>query len=214
MTELGKQLNLKIEWTDEVGTDTLFESFKSGKADANCTGYFATPGRAWGGDFTRALVYLPYNLYVRAGEKRFKQFGDFNAKGVSISTLDGELSQTLVAETFPLAEQKSMPGLTPATDRLMAVAQGKADATPMEASIGAEYMAANPGKIERFGAVPLRVGGSVIVIPHDEFRLKALLDTAIDNMLTTGAIERIVKRHEKYPGSFLLPEQPYQQAKP
>ncbi len=210
VNEVGRQLGIKIEWTEEVGTDAIFEGFKTGRYDAVCPGYFAAPSRTWGGDFTKPLVFIPFELWVRASETRFKTFDDLNNPKVTIATLDGEMSQIATNETFPLATQKSLPGLTPATDRFVMVSTGKADATPMEAAIGAEYMKNNPGKIMRFGTKPGRVGGSTSIIPHDEFKLKEMLDTAIDTMLWTGALERIIGKHQKYPGTMLLPALPYQ----
>jgi polar amino acid transport system substrate-binding protein len=210
VNEVGRQLGIKVEWTEEVGSDAIFEGFKTGRYDAVCPGYFAAPSRTWGGDFTKPIVFIPFDMWVRAGEKRFKSFDDFNNQRVTVATLDGEMSQIATNESFPLATQKSLSGLTPATDRFVMVATGKADATPMEAAIGAEYMKNNPGKIMPFGTKPIRLGGSTIIIPHDEFKLKEMLDTAIDSMLWTGAIERIIRKHEKYPGTMMLPAQPYQ----
>lgn len=207
--EIGKQLGLKIDWAEEVGSDVMMQGLGT-RYDAVCAGYFAAPSRTWGGDFTQALVFIPFDLWVRAKETRFKSFDDFNKDSVRFATLDGEISQIATNESFPQAKQTTLSGLTPATDRFQMVAGNKVDATLMEAAIGAEYMAANPGKIKRFGDRPLRVAGSTLIIPHDEFRLKRMLDTAIDSMLLTGAIERIVKKHEKYPGTMLVPALPYQ----
>src|ERR1019366_454810 len=143
--EIGRQLNLKIVWAEEVPTDAIFEGFRTGRYDAVCPGYFATPSRTAGGDFTRPLVFIPFNMYVRTGESRFKSFADFNNPGVTISTMDGEASQIAVNDAFPQAHQNTLPGTTAATDRFMAVAGGKSDATPMEAAIGMEDKAHHPG---------------------------------------------------------------------
>ncbi|MBI3442140.1 MAG: transporter substrate-binding domain-containing protein [Proteobacteria bacterium] len=206
--EMGKQLGLKIEWTEEVGSDALFAGFQTGRYDAVCAGYAATPSRTWGGDFTKPLVFIPFYMYVRANETRFKDVDDLNKSGIGIATLDGEMSQIVIHADFPLAQEKSLPGLTAATDRLEMIATGKVDATPMEPAIAAEYMAHNPGKIKQFGR-SLRMEGSTILIPHNEFALKDMLDTAIDAMKWNGVIGKIVKKHEKYPGTMLVPAPAY-----
>jgi len=209
--EAGRQLGLKIEWTEEVGSDAIMTGLGT-RYDAVCAGYFAAPTRAWGGDFTKPLVFIPFHLWVRDKESRFKSLDDLNKESVSFATLDGEMSQIATTESFPKAKQKSLPGLTPATDRFEMVATNKVDATLMEGAIGAEYMAHNPGKIKQFGDRPVRLGGSTIIIPHNEFALKQMLDTAIDSMLWTGTIERIIKKNEEYPGTMLVPAPPYQPA--
>jgi polar amino acid transport system substrate-binding protein len=141
-------------------------------------------------------------------ETRFKTLDDFNDPDVTLVTLDGEMSQIAAAEQFPKAKTLSFQGLSTAAERFEAVAVGKADAVPFDAPVGAEYMANNPGKLKAF-PVPVRVGDSAIVVPHGEPDLKAMLDTTIGTMLATGAMERIVKKNEKHPGTYLLPAQGY-----
>jgi hypothetical protein len=75
--------------------------------------------------------------------------------------------------------------------------------------IGNEYMAHNPGKLERFGTAPMHIGGSVVITPHGEYDLTAYLNSAIDNMLYSGKLTSIIAKHETAKGSFLLPALPY-----
>jgi len=207
--ELGRQLSLKVDWVEEVGSDAIFEGLNTGRYDAVCAGYAATPARTWGGDFLKTMIFVPFEMYVRADEKRFKTTEDFNSPDVTLATMDGEMSQIVANEFFPRAKQASVSGLTPGADRMMMVAAGKADAVPIDAPIGREYMDHNPGKVKLFGGKPLRLEGSTLIIPHNEFALKSMMDTAIDSMQWNGVTERILNKYAKYAGSFLLPVQPY-----
>ena len=45
MQEVGRSLNLKVEYTLEVPWDSIPMSLQSGKADAHCAGIWATPSR-------------------------------------------------------------------------------------------------------------------------------------------------------------------------
>lgn len=208
--ELGRQLNLKVDWTEEVGSDSILEGLRTGRYDAVCAGYTSTPSRAWGGDFLKPMVFGPFELYIRADETRFKSLDDFNKPDVTLATMDGELSQVVANEIFPLAKQASVPGLTPGSDRMMMVATKKADAVPIDAPIGREYMANNPGKVKLFSDKPLRLAGSTLIIPLNEFALKSMLNTAVDAMQWNGITERITKKYTKYPGAFLMPALVYQ----
>lgn len=210
MEEIGKQLEIKIVWAEEVGSDNIFEGLKTGRYDAVCTGYFGTPSRTFGGDFTQPVFYMPYYAYVRADEARFKKFEDLNSDKVTFSTLDGELSSVIQANRFPLSKAISLPGLTPATDRLEAVVSKKADVTMMEPSIAEEYMATHPNTLKQFTDQPLEVGGSVIIIPHHEHALKNMLDATIHSMTITNTLQPIIKKHQKFKGSFFAPAKPYE----
>lgn len=210
VNELGKQLDLKIEWADEVGSDVIFEGFKNHRYDAVCPGYFSIPSRAWGGYATKPFIFRPVYIYVRADETRFITDEDLNNPSVSVSLMDGEGASIAAEKKYPLAKKMSLPGITPATDRFEIVASGKADFTPMEASIALDYMDKNSGKIKQLGKYPLSVGGSVIFIPHYEDQLKAVLDTGIESLQYSGALEQIVRKYEKHPEATLLPALPYQ----
>jgi ABC-type amino acid transport substrate-binding protein len=210
LEQMGKELNIKIVWAEEVGSDAIFSGLGTGRYDAVCAGYFSTPSRANGGNFTKPLVFVPTYLYVRKGEKRFRNLDDFNKPGIKIGTMDGESSQIFKNERFPLAGEMSLGGLSSAAERMELVATGKADTTFMEAAIGNEYMEHNPGKLEPFGTTPVEIGGSVIIVPHGEPDLTAYLNAAIDSLVYSGTLENIINKYQKMPGSFLLPAQPYQ----
>jgi len=210
LEQMGKELGIKIVWAEEIGSDAIFSGLGTGRYDAVCAGYFSTPSRANGGNFTKPLVFVPTYLYVRKGEKRFHNLDDFNKPGVKIGTMDGEFSQIFKNDRLPLAGEVSLGGLSSAAERLEVVATGKADATLIEAAIGNEYMAHNPGKLEPWGIAPVHIGGSVVILPHGEYDLVAYLNAAIDSLLYAGTLENIVQKYQKSRGSFLLPMQPYQ----
>ncbi len=69
--EIGKQLNLKVEWVEEVGTSNAFEGLKSGRIDAVCAPFTPNPQRARVTDFTVPVVYMPYVAMVKANDTRF-----------------------------------------------------------------------------------------------------------------------------------------------
>jgi len=207
---IGSQLGIKVEWTDEVGVDVIFEGFKNQRYDMACSGYNLTPSRAWAADATMPIFYTPSYLYVRAGEARFKSEDDLDSPNVSVAAMDGEATSLVATERFPKARVESLMGMAPATDRFEMVASGKADFTPMEASIGNDYMAKNPGKIMQFGAHPIITMPSVIYVPQNERQLKALLDVGIQSAQSSGAMERIVRKYAKHSGDILLPAVPYQ----
>ncbi|MCB1538664.1 MAG: transporter substrate-binding domain-containing protein [Rhodospirillales bacterium] len=205
--EMGKQLGIKIEWGPEVGADVAFEGI--GRAfDANCTGYSPAPTRTFAVAFSRSLFYSPYTMYVRADETRFKTLEDFNKESVKLATLDGEFSQIVAREQMPKAKTLQFPALTSHADRIEAVISDKADGLPLDASIGAEYMAKNPGRIKPF-PIPLRVVGCGIALPHGEPDLKGMIDVTVDALQQTGALARIIKENTPYPETILLPAKPY-----
>lgn len=201
---LGKALGLKVEWTAEVGSHELFAGMGT-KYDANCTGYWRTPERAHGGDFTRPIFYTPTYYYVRAEENRFNTPDDFNNPAVTFSLLDGEGTSMAAGYMFPKAKQAWLPGLTPVSDRILAVATNKADVVIIESSVADGFMKNNPGRIRRFSDKPAINMASVLLIPHHEQAFKNFLDAGIAALLEKGELKAIVKRHNMGEGAVILP---------
>jgi ABC-type amino acid transport substrate-binding protein len=71
MQEVGKALNLKVEYNLEVPWDTIAVALKSGKADAHCAGVWATPLRGRGLAFSEPLFFSPTVAFARIDDNRF-----------------------------------------------------------------------------------------------------------------------------------------------
>ena len=89
----------------------------------------------------------------------------------------------------------------------------KADVTFAEPSGAKAFLAANPESIKQLSNEPLRVFGNVLVFKRGEPDLKTFLDQAILELVYSREVARIIVKHEKYPGSFMLPNQPYKDNK-
>lgn len=209
LEEMGKQLNIKIVWAEEVGSDNIFHGLNTNRYDAVCAGYASTPARANGGLFTKPIVFIPGYLYVREDESRAQNFREMNDPAYTIGTMDGEMSQIFKNAFLPNAKELSVSGLTQAPERLEMIALKKADATIVEGVIGDAYMAANPGKLKPLGD-PVYTLGSVVIVPHGAHDLKEYLNVAIDDMVNSGTIDRIIDQYKTGPNSFFPPLKPYE----
>jgi ABC-type amino acid transport substrate-binding protein len=125
--------------------------------------------------------------------------------------MDGELSSELARSQFPNAQTFSIPQLSAASMLLLNVATGKADVTFTDAWHGAEYMAANPDTLRAVPLDrPLRLFGHTIPVGKGEFSLRSLLNTATDEIISSGEFNAIMKRYEKIPGTLLMQKPEYQ----
>ncbi|NTU76597.1 MAG: amino acid ABC transporter substrate-binding protein [Alphaproteobacteria bacterium] len=178
MNEIGKQLSLKIEWTEEVGAANAFDGLKSGRYDAVCVPFNQTPGRARVTEFTAPIIFAPTYAYVRADDTRFDNaYEKINDPSVRFAYMEGEFSQYLKAEKFPKAQTVSLPNLTDVSQVYMQIAMGKADVLTTEPSTIEPFLLNNPGKLKRVVGAPLRLQASGISVGVGEEALKALLDT-------------------------------------
>lgn len=208
---IGQHTGLNIVWTEEVPWGDYPAALNSGRIDAMCFGAWPKANLAREVLFTEPTYYLPIKAFVRAGDTRFDQALDkINDSSVTISTMDSELSSELARTRFAKAKTFSVPQLSDASTLLLNVATGKADVTFTDSWTGAAYMAKNLGKIREVPAAkPLRLFGHTIPVAKGEHSLVSLLNTATDEVMSSGEFEEIVRRYETMPGVLLMQKEDY-----
>jgi ABC-type amino acid transport substrate-binding protein len=212
VSEMGRQLNFKIEWTEEVGMANIFEGLSMGRYDAVCSIFAINPNRLRAATYTSPYMYLPYLMYSRADDTRFDNaFSKINDPSVKIAYLEGEMGQIVHDQDFPKASSLSLPNLTGFSDVPMQVATGKADICMGEPAEVEAFMAKNPGKIRQISGPPIRMQASAFQVALGEHDLRNLLDGTLFSLQTTGFIPRLLEKNLGKPGHYyFLPSTPWQ----
>ncbi len=205
-TEIGKELGLKIEWTEEVGFGNYIEGLNAGRYDVMCQTVWPDPGR-----FKKATITLPAHYHkvyvvVRADDHRFDDgFDKLNDPSFKAAAIEGDITETIARTDFPNATLDSLPQSADASQLFLDVASNKADATFVDYGFFKDYDKNNPGKLKIAGKV-LRVYGSVFSVKQGEMELKALLDDVIIALTNNGKLAAILKR---YPTTAMPPAPTY-----
>jgi polar amino acid transport system substrate-binding protein len=212
LNEVGARLQLKVEWTEEVGWGTIFEGLKSGRYDLFGAGVWRNASRGKAGDFSRPLFYNVIKLYGRASETRFSnRLDDLNSPKVRVSTLDGAIEDLIAKTDFPEATRVSLPQLNPWSDVLLNITTNKADVTFAEPSAVNLFLAKNPGTIkELMPDRPLRTFGTCYALKLGELEFRAMIESALEEIVNDGTVDRIIKKYEKQPGEIYRVAKPYQ----
>ncbi|TAH37780.1 MAG: amino acid ABC transporter substrate-binding protein [Alphaproteobacteria bacterium] len=211
MDAMGKSLNLKIQWT-EVSWSDFAADLASGKIDAMCAGIWPTGTKSRAMDFTAPIYYVAIHTFARADDTRFDHALDkINSKDITIASMDGEISNIIASADFKDAKLLSLPSNASQPQILLNVATGKADVTFQDAATGQDFMNANPGKVKMVpGGEFIRTFGNTIAVAKGQDELKDMLNTASAELLQSGVVDGIIKKYEKYPGSFYRVAKPYQ----
>lgn len=210
MEATAKALSLKVEWTEEVGWASFPAALSSGRIDAFCVGAWPNAARARMTDHTRPFSFQSYYAYVRFGDTRFDgNLSGINKPEVTIAALDGDASSIISRSDFPEAKALSLPQLVSVDEVFVNVAMNKADVALLSPEWFIKYSANNPGKIRQVQSPPIRVFGNVFFIAQGEDKLRQMLDTALTEQLSSGAVEKIIPKYEKVSGSILRVAPPY-----
>ncbi|MDD3182550.1 MAG: transporter substrate-binding domain-containing protein [Alphaproteobacteria bacterium] len=211
--EMGRRLGLKIEWSVETGVADGLEGLRTGRYDVACIPYNPLPHRARAAEFSIPAFYTPIYTYARADDTRFdNNLKAINDPNITIAAMEGEVAQTIAAEDYPKAKVFTIPNLADVSQVMLNVETGKADVLTTEPSTAERYLAKNPGKLKRVDAPPVRLQSGGVSVAVGEEELKALLNTTIESMLSTGYVERLFIKSEKDKELYLLPAKPWRKA--
>ena len=213
MTELGHRLNLKINWTEEVGYGVIAEGFQTNRYDAFCNIVWPTAERSRAASFTIPLYYSAAGIFVRSADHRFdKDFSKLDDSLVTFSGRDGDVSATCATAAFPKAKIIGIPQLSDTAQTLDDVTHKKADATINEPSLLFQYLEKNPGTLRNIAADhPIRVSPNTIEIKPDDYQFKVMLDTTLQELINSGFVEKIIRKYDPN-NVFLRTSLPYQKS--
>jgi polar amino acid transport system substrate-binding protein len=198
--KMGENLNLNINWSEEISYGTAIEGLEAGKYDM-VPPIWATASRGKSADFSIPLMYSAVGIYARSDDNRFNNNVDsINSKNIRIATIDGELAETITEEDFSSAQKISLPQLSQVSEMLLSVQDNKADVAFVETPVATEYMSKNPGKLKNIVPNdPIRLYANEIMYKKGENNFGTMIDTALQEMLDNGFVNKTIK---KYMGNF------------
>jgi ABC-type amino acid transport substrate-binding protein len=147
---------------------------------------------------------------VRADDHRFdNNYAALNASSVRIAGQDGGTNALIRVQRFPQAAADDLAGAAPAADTLMEVVGNKADVTFGDYATLMTFAKSNPGKIRIADGPPVRIIPANLSFAPGEYRLQQMLNTATNELIDDGIIDRILDKYEPEPGAFLRVAAPY-----
>ncbi len=186
--DLGAKLNIQ-----NLAFDGLIPGLQSKKFDLVSVGLTPTDERKQVVDFTRA--YVPYALVLGVASKDaagITAVDPLNAKGKTITALQGSSGETLAKKLFPDAKVQGFPDQNAA---FLEVATGRADGIVVEDYLLAQFQASNAGKLDKAAIEkPLDVQYGSWAVPKGNEDFVKYLDTWLCKAQNDGTLEEIYKK--------------------
>ncbi len=211
LEEVAKNLGVKLLWTEEVGWGAQIEGLKTDRYDIIGSPVWANPNRGKLTTMSIPVYYSGIGVWVRANEGRFDgDLSKINAPDIRIGTIDGETADLIARTAFPKAQRVSSPQLTDISEKFLQVQTSKADAIFAEPFFGFEFLKNNPGTVKNIAAAkPIQLLGNCYMFKENEFQMKGMLDVAIEGLLNSGFVDRVLNKYEPFPGTFYRVADPY-----
>ena len=216
VTKAAEKLNLKVNWSEEVGYGEMIAGLNTGRYDLVGSGVWINGARGKDADFTIPLYYDAVLPFVRNDDARFdKDIAVLNAPEFRISVMDGEMGATIAKTDFPKAKTESIPQNSDYTLLTLNVINNKADVVFLSVGHARLFQLANPGKIRAVNpGKPIKLFGNALMLPKGAYELKDSLDYAFQEMLNNGELDPILNKYEAAPGSFYRRALPYSSPSP
>jgi polar amino acid transport system substrate-binding protein len=207
--EIGRQLNIRIEWASEVAYGQMLADLAVKKYDMICAPFYALPSRAREANLSTPLFYFPSYLYARKDDARFdNNYKAANDPAVKFAVLDGNFSSVAAHQRFPKAKKVTTPEMTTVPDLFMEIAARKVDLVVSDPGSFANYNKNNPGILRQVAGGPLQVMAGVFLLPAKEQDLKNAVDATLAYLHGTGYIDALLKKYETPDIQFLHLEKP------
>jgi polar amino acid transport system substrate-binding protein len=211
--KIGSEMNLEIEWVEEVGWGTQIEGLKTNRYDILGSSVWANPKRAKFAYLSDPLYYSPISVFVRENDNRWdnvESWSVLNSSEVKISTIDGGTGEVIVRNNFPKATKVSLPQMTEFSQSFMDVVHKKADLLFLEPYYGFKFLESNPNTIKDISKdKPLRMFGNCYMMKQGEDEFQNAINVIIEDLHNSGFIEDLIKKYEEYPNTIVRVSKPY-----
>lgn len=197
-------LGLKLEWTEEVGWASQIEGLENDRYDIVGSPVWANPTRGKLTTMTIPVYYSGIGVYVRANDNRFVgKFDLIDNPAIRIGTIDGETADLIARSDYPKAQRASSPQNTEISQKFLDLASNKCDVVFAEPYYAFEYLKSNPGTIKNIAeASPIRLFGNCYMFKKNEFQLQQMLNVAIQDLINSGFVDRVISKYEPAPHLF------------
>lgn len=217
LEKAAENLDLKVEWTEEVGWATQIEGLETNRYDMIGSSVWANPKRAKLTTLSMPLYFSPIHIYVRSKDNRYNNVKDWsilNNESVRIATIDGGTGEVIAKNSYPKAQRVGLPQLTDFSQSFLDVVHNKADIVFMEPFHANKFLASNPATIKSVSEqTPLRVFGNCYMFKRDEPEFEHMINVVLQDLMNSGYIESLIQKYEKYPNSYYRVAKPYQPLK-
>jgi ABC-type amino acid transport substrate-binding protein len=212
MEAVGKALKIKIDWAEEIGLGDFGVALDSNRVDAMCLGIWVDPDRAKIADYITPISYHAAYVWVRENDDRFdRNFDELNSSNTTITYLDGDIAASVADEDFPDAKRLTLPQLSQVNQALENVATKKADFTIFTPEIVEKFNKNRNNKLRKADiGYPIRTFPESIAVKRGETELVNLLNYTTNFLINNGKIDRILKKYESSPNSFMRTSKPYE----
>ncbi len=199
MREIGKILDLKINWVEETSAGSAITGLNTGRYDVMCATLWPDAARLKNAQITLPTFYSTVYAVARAQDKRFDNAkSKINDENTKIIGIEGDITYS-IGKKYPKATMVGLPQMSDSAQLMQSIVSKKADVTFIDKGTVADFNKTNNNTIKVIeGLPPVQVFPEALAVKAGEVRLAELLNHAIRMITDTGDAKRFVAKYPEY----------------
>lgn len=196
MEAIGKTLELKIEWTAQVGLADFMDDLQADKFDALCISNWPQADRFKKSLATIPLYYTSMYPVVRFDDKRLDTTYNGLKKGdLKIGVISGDTTEEVVKKLYPAATRETLSNSKSYADLFVALEDKKADVIFLDKSVINDFIKNNPEtvKIPKL-SMPVFNYPEYLFVKRGDIETKLMLDNAIAILRDSGEMQTLLEK--------------------
>jgi len=207
MNEIAGRAGMKVEWTEETNFNNWIPGLQTQRYDVACTPNWPDISQGRVVTFSVPMFFAGLYPMVRENDERFKtdDLERLNRDDVTFTAAEGDGLVNLIKARFPQAKLKVLSADGELTGFAMDVISGKADAFVIDRNGMVEFNRNNETKLKLIAPQqPVKVQAFNLAVERNELVLNYFLNTAIQELIYDGTMDRLLRKWEPEPGKTYL----------
>lgn len=135
---------------------------------------------------------------------------DLNRESVRLAVVDGESFAAIARDLCPQAHLVFLQNNVSNAELVLQLLTHKVDATFLELAFANQFLRQHPGSLAPLSPDPLQVYPCGFTVARHQPALQSLVNMLVENMVNTGFVESLLRKHESTSGDFIRVAKPYQ----
>lgn len=199
ISAIADRLDLRIEYTEEIGWGDIGIGFSTNRYDAVCTQMWPDSGKMKSFLLSTPLFYSDIFPYKNNGDLRFRSPDTINQPSTRIAVVDGAFTEKLAKKVFPKATLVRLSPTSNSAEYYLNLTTKKADIILSDADeVAAQNEIAHLSIEKTEGIAPVRVLPHVFAFPGNDPRFAEMMDGALEQLKVEGYMKGIASRYHLF----------------
>ena len=198
MEEIGKRLNKKIVWAEEVSYADIGAGFSAGRYDMFCSSLWLASSRANASLLSNPFMLSPVYAWVHPDDvAKAPDLDALNKSDLVLSIAEGDATETMAKSRLPNIKTQSVPAMASVGQYIGQIATRHAGVILTDPGLARDFQKTNPGSIARVGDVPVVTFPVGFAFAAGEQGMKEMIDIAIREVVHDGTIDRLLQKYDR-----------------